>query len=339
MKDNTGRFFAIDVLRVVSLMMIVLFHFNVEMIIKRGFSEVIGWNGNSYIDLGQVGVGLFMIISGYSLSSPSNIKGVIAFYKKRLLRIFPQFYLCYAICVVILSICNGGIAFNANPQSFFITLIGYDGYLNYKINTFYVTGEWFLGAIISLYLFFPFIVKCTSKMPVLTFISSVVIFYINHKFYQEIYQVNEWNNIITMAVFFVFGSSYRFACEGKSKAIMTIPVVAGVIYIIFARDLALVPTKVAIGITVFSSIMLFFDFLKTNKVTLNSISFLADISFAAFLVHHVVISILTSANRINNPINNNFGLLFMSIAITFLLGWICYRMNAIIINGLKKDRT
>ena len=69
MSNKKLRIFSIDLLRVLSLFMIILFHFNVEMIMKRGWGDMIGWHGNNYIDLGQIGVGLFMIISGYSLST------------------------------------------------------------------------------------------------------------------------------------------------------------------------------------------------------------------------------------------------------------------------------
>jgi len=318
--------------------MIILFHFNVEMIMKRGWGDMIGWHGNNYIDLGQIGVGLFMIISGYSLSTKSNSCGVFSFYKKRLLRIFPQFYVCYVACLVALIICNGGVAFSAKPVNFLLTLIGFDGYLHYKLNTFYVTGEWFLGAIISLYIAFPAIVKATSRYPLATAIASLLIFYVNHQFYGRLFNISEWNNLITMGTLFTLGSSYRFASEKFTPVIMLAPVIVSLFYLIFFFNASPVPTKIAVAVFCFSATASFFEVGKMNLIKSNAITYIAEVSFAAFLVHHVVISILTSDNKINNHIHNNYALLCLSIALTLFFGWVCYKGNAIIMKGIASAK-
>lgn len=338
MSNGNSRIFSIDLLRVVSLFMIILFHFNVEMITKRGWGDMIGWHGNSYIDLGQIGVGLFMIISGYSLSTKSNSCGIFSFYKKRLLRIFPQFYVCYAACLVALIVSNGSVAFSAPPVNFLLTLIGFDGYLHYQLNTFYVTGEWFLGAIVSLYIAFPAIVRATSRYPLATSVSSVFIFSVNHHFYGSLYTISEWNNLITMGTLFTLGSAYRFASEKFSPVIMLVPVIVSLLYLILFFTVSAVPTKVAVAVFCFSVTASFFELCKLNWIKSSAITYVAEVSFAAFLVHHVVISILTSDNKLDNHIHNNYALLSMSIALTLCFGWACYKANAVIMKGIASAR-
>lgn len=334
MSNFNKRILSIDVLRVASLFMIILTHFNVEMITKRGWGEMIGWYANSYIDLGQIGVGLFMIISGYSLSTRSNSSQSLYFYKKRLLRIFPQFYICYIACLIALMVCNGGVNFSAPPVNFLFTLIGMDGYLFYKASTFYITGEWFLGAILSLYLIFPVLVKVTSRWPVIASTAALIIFYLNHRFYGVLYSIEEWRNLVTMGVLFTMGSSYRFASERFTPLIMLTPLFASFSYLLLFFDVSPVPTKVATAIFLFSAIYSLFEICKLNWISSKIITHIAEVSFSAFLVHHVVISILTSSNRIGNHIHNNYALLCLSIAITLLMGWACYKVNTVIMKGL-----
>ena len=305
---------------------------------KRGWGDMIGWHGNSYIDLGQIGVGLFMIISGYSLSTNSNSCGVFSFYKKRLLRIFPQFYVCYAVCLVALIVCNGCVTFSAPPVNFLLTLIGFDGYLHYKLNTFYVTGEWFLGAIVSLYIAFPAIVRLTSRYPLTTSFASVFIFYVNHHFYGRLYTISEWNNLITMGTLFTLGSSYRFASEKFTPVMMLAPFFVSLLYLILFLDASPVPTKVAVAVFFFSATASFFQLCKLNWIKSSAITYVAEVSFAAFLVHHVVISILTSDNKLDNHIHNNYALLCLSIVLTLFFGWVCYKANTVIMKGITSSR-
>jgi hypothetical protein len=45
----------------------------------------------------------------------------------------------------------------------FLTLFGMDGYLSYRINSYYLIGEWFLGAIIIIYFLYPFLSWLMNK--------------------------------------------------------------------------------------------------------------------------------------------------------------------------------
>lgn len=93
----------------------------------------------------KIGVDLFLLLSGLGLfHSLSNDNNIPHFYKKRFMRILPQYivvFLCWGVIAVSLSM--------ENPA----------GYVwKYSLISFYTSGElatWFVAAIILLYLLFP----------------------------------------------------------------------------------------------------------------------------------------------------------------------------------------
>ncbi|MDF1895854.1 acyltransferase family protein [Rahnella contaminans] len=331
----TKRIFAIDFMRVISLFVIILFHFNVEMITKRGYGDMILWHGNNYFDLGQIGVGLFVIMSGYSLTMSSEFISTRDFYKKRLLRIFPQFYISYISCLFLLVMFNGIISFSAPAENFIFTLIGFDGYFNYKFQTFYITGEWFLGAIISLYILFPLIRTAIYKHPVITFLASVFAFLLNSHFYSILYTVHEWNNIVSMAVLFIFGGAAKVLFsngEVKNKFISSI---LCVFYLLALRNYNIVLTTISASILIFSIFMLVFEldvFSDMNSKVLNKI---AELSFAIFLVHHVIIYIITSRSFDISFLQNKYILFLMCLFASFIFGNACYLLNSFLFKKIS----
>jgi len=324
------RLFAIDFMRVFSLLMIILFHFNVEMITRRGYGDMILWHGNDYFDLGQIGVGLFVIISGYSLTMSSEFISTRDFYKKRLLRIFPQFYISYIACLFLLFIFNGSISFSAPTENFIFTVMGFDGYLNYKLQTFYVTGEWFLGAIISLYALFPFIRSAIYKHPIITLSSSLFVFLLNSHLYSILYTVNEWNNIVSMAVLFIFGGVAKVLfSNGDIKNKFIISVLCALYLLVFIND-NIVLTKIITAIFIFCILMLVFELKAFSTMHSSILNKLAELSFAIFLVHHVIIYIITSINFDTSFLQNKYTLFSMCLISSFIFGNICHLLNCLL---------
>ena len=325
-KVSQSRLTSIDAMRVASLLAIILFHFNVEMIIKFGYQNVISWNGNRYIDLGQIGVGIFVIISGYSLMTSSRDASIIDFYKKRMLRILPPFYISYIVCLLVLIIFNGGVNFNTSPHRFLLTLIGFDGYFNYRLQSFYITGEWFLGAIISLYIIFPLACAIVKKSGNIAILITISLYEINHHFYSHIYKINEWNNIITMLVFFAFGMALK---EIKNTSLASLfYFLLCMLYIVFFRDIDIVFTKITICIMLFIFVMTLFKIPVIAMIQSKKISYVANLGFYIFLVHHVLISIVVSKlSKEGKPVNSYLQF-FIALSLSCAIGFICFKIHS-----------
>lgn len=159
------RVFYLDFIRALSVIFIIVFHFNCSIGAHGVYQEVervpiIFYqykNGN----LGQIGVSLFFIISGGGLMLTRQHKLEIKEYaKKRFFAILPMFYLAY-FCVTLyyfVRYCSlNPFGVPRQRWSFILTLLGMDGYLSPIISNYYIIGEWFLGCIILFYFLFPFL--------------------------------------------------------------------------------------------------------------------------------------------------------------------------------------
>lgn len=178
------RVFYLDFIRALSVIFIIVFHFNCVIGAHGVYQNVeripiIFYqykNGN----LGQIGVSLFFIISGGGLMLTRQHEFKTKEYvKKRFFAIFPMFYLAY-FCVT----CYYFVRYaSLNPfgvlrekASFILTILGMDGYLSPVIPNYYIIGEWFLGCIILFYFLFPFLRMLLLKTNL--WISTICVFVI-----------------------------------------------------------------------------------------------------------------------------------------------------------------
>lgn len=153
-KDRQNYF---DLIRVFSTFLIVSCHFSFCFVQYNisGFNNFFLYTANT--DAGKVGVYLFFMLSGGGLAYnyAKEKFDIISYYKKRWLKIFPLFYLCYIFFLIIKIVQKQIYMSDIIPQRFIWTILGMDYYLGGEVSTYAIVGEWFTGAIIILYLVFP----------------------------------------------------------------------------------------------------------------------------------------------------------------------------------------
>jgi peptidoglycan/LPS O-acetylase OafA/YrhL len=129
-----------------------------------------------HIDLGSIGVWLFVFASGASLAlgkySFDSLKNVGKFYGNRLLRIYPIYWVAVVFSLLVTPITSvltlsDYVRNLAGFQIFFITDNSWG-----KINGTY----WFIGLIISLYFLFPIVYSAIKKHPHVSLISLFLIY-------------------------------------------------------------------------------------------------------------------------------------------------------------------
>ena len=107
---------------------------------------------------GTMLVTVFFAISGMVLyHNYSYIHSFKSFYFKRWKSIFPAYYLCFLFFFTRNVIKMKKVFYKGNKISLLFTLFGMDGYFDYLMKTYYLIGQWFLGAIIIIYLLYPLI--------------------------------------------------------------------------------------------------------------------------------------------------------------------------------------
>ena len=176
-KQNT-RVFYMDFIRALSMLLIVLYHFNVEAILRvQSFSctPILYLNARG-VNGGTLGVSLFFILSGAAQMLSSRRKQSLpAYYKKRFLSIYPAYWLVWAAGTV-LTLALMPSHYEGIPLwTVFLSLLGLDGYFYEQIPNFYMTGEWFIGCILLLYLLFPWLKKAVEKAPLATAAGALLV--------------------------------------------------------------------------------------------------------------------------------------------------------------------
>lgn len=155
------RIASIEFIRAVCALGIIAFH--VSCYTAPEAAKLLHTHSNG--DFGGIFVGIFFLISGGMLyRNNRDIPSLKRFYFKRWKSIFPMFYITWLYYYLDNVIRTGTPFYGGKPWALVLTLLGLDGYLAYRIDGYYIVGEWFLGAIVLLYALYPVFLKLVDRL-------------------------------------------------------------------------------------------------------------------------------------------------------------------------------
>lgn len=289
---------ALDFIRAISVIMIIVFHF-MSSVLNRGGS----WEDHWIVaPMGSIGVSFFIIISGAGIYlSSKDWKGVLPYYKKRFKSIYPTYWFVYLFMSCFLLIFANKVYIGSDPLMWFVTIAGFDGYMLRHMPTYYIIGEWFIGFIIIMYALFPFvrIVLNKSKLLalVLSIVFAIVIFYSNKYLSAKIpiFHVNAgWNPLVRLPEF-IFGAIIADMLVNKSNSLKYI-FIASFIYLTISISTFDNLNKGVYSIPSLCALFFIVTFIFT-RVNFSEgfkliVAFFSVNSFVAFLIHHQIIVVL-----------------------------------------------
>ena len=238
--------------------------------------------------VGTILVSIFFILSGAVLYYNYNtISSVKVFYYKRWKALFPSFYICFLFFYLWSVIKAGTFIYGAPAWTLLLTVIGYDGYLLEFIPNYYIVGEWFLGAIISLYLIYPLLVN-TFKSKKTILVSTVILLCI-YIICLKFTSFSARNLFYCMFMFFVGMLIMKFY-RSISNNIYIIFIALAVFFIpqFVNFKLSSIALTHLLGISLFI-ILLYVGSLLKRLSSSKFVKYLSKISFQMFLLQHVVI--------------------------------------------------
>ncbi|MBQ9607137.1 MAG: acyltransferase [Lachnospiraceae bacterium] len=307
-----------DLIRAVSTVWIVLFHYSYSFVQYAVGGEHIYVMMHANGTWGALFVSLFFMLSGASLyynwggrlSSFKGTGGVLEFYKKRWLAIFPMFYIAWFVCYIMYVISFNWLWGWGGPYyKLLLTFFGVDGYFMYRGMDYYTVGEWFLGAIIMLYVLYPLLQWCMKKIPVIATIVITVLFGLNvarrlipaFAVYNAWIQISDNINIITCLMSFWTGMLLIKADRKLADKVFVIPaVIIGLLIMLLplpVSTLILTPILAVCFYIVLMSISVSLDKHRRKwnlKIYDKTVGFFSKYSFAIFLVHHVTVQKMMS---------------------------------------------
>lgn len=286
------RLFYLDLVRALATILIVITHFNNPYLLQGPYVLAMAPFG---IYIGDLGVSLFLIISGAALMvSYGRRLEVKTFYWKRFKTIYPMFWTAWILATSFFFVVRGGHPVNAGPNwSFVFTLFGVDGLAaNFQIPTMYLLGEWFLGFIVIFYLLFPLMRWAVLNHPWIT-LGVVLALYVATAFYFVTPRAFPSGIILTARLpELMFGmvlAHYwkKFPWWSAIPAVFVLalwgwqtPSLPGGVGTVLGTTL--------VGVSTFVLLVLGARFVDGKPVRA-VVSLIATYSYAIFLVHHVVI--------------------------------------------------
>lgn len=192
--EKEKHIFAFDVIRAICPFIILMYHYSCQF--KYGPRPFSIYANGSW---GYAIVTTFFVLSGAALYyGYPEIISVKKFYYKRAKSLFPKFYMVWAFSYFMKVIEEGSFLYKGESSfwKFLFTAIGLDGYLNGLIKGYYQVGEWFLGALVILYIIYPVILKLINKSSIII-ISIVATIYLSFTLKGYIVDNVELNELLT----------------------------------------------------------------------------------------------------------------------------------------------
>lgn len=331
----------LDDIRACAFLLIFLFHFN-QMLNTYQIDTIPLFLRTNGWTLGSLGVGLFLMLSGYVLPNSFERGGLklTTFYKKRFFAIFPLFYACYFIAYLWIDLPAGH--FFAKNQIW--SILGFDGFLTMRgFNTSYRIGEWYLGVILIYYLLFPFLSKAIKKAPLITglFIATAHILFI--VFYPFSYSSEI--TVLGLIPEFVIGIYLAFYVKE-----IRLPAVVAALFVFIIMSVWDYPGY-ALHSNLIAVVALFLAFALPWKNGIphslsacrfpgvgKTFSTLAKYSFTMFLLHHIIQERMLSSYAGRNICFSwykYFAYLIFCFLITFLLSYLVQNGVETIMKALR----
>ncbi|MFM0138658.1 acyltransferase family protein [Caballeronia grimmiae] len=291
MKPKTReRLFYIDLIRALSVLLIITFHFN-QQIGSHGIraAEIFKQTFHSE-NIGSLGITLFIIISGAALMvSSGNSLNLATYARKRFLAIFPLYWTGFLLTAAALFILHGHLRGDSSHWKFILTVIGMDGFLYYRIPNYYLLGEWFIGFILIMYGAFPILRWAVLRRPVVLTIAVAALYLAVTLNYDKLFHIDVIHNPIARLPEFVFGMLFVQYAPKVRWYVALAALIALCIPLVWTVPVLHIYVALETGIAAFTLLAYAGQSLRFGVRWQQVIAFLSTYSFAAFLVHHNII--------------------------------------------------
>lgn len=325
--ENKQRLPGIIFTRVLATIGIIFFHFFYH---SNCSTKLLFHTESSFF--GYIWVTCFFAISGavlyYNYSKNFSLK---SFYFKRWKSVFPIFYLSWLFWYTVVTISRKNLFWGGNPLKFIFSFFGIDGYFYYIIPNYYLVGEWFLGAIIFLYILYPLLCRCINKN---ILIIPVIMLFV----YIDAYTTKFLITPDILRPFIYITLFYLGMITMKYKNLFFDNKTVGLASLILFLYLCFVKVQVPCTEQI-HGFFLFIVLVQTGNYIMNfSINsvfiFLDKISFPIFLFHHQIINVVF---KYYNPSDIKYAVI--ALAFVIVISTICAKIFSNIITLFFRTKT
>ncbi len=354
---------SLDFIRAVSIVAIVLEHYSYSFLQFGIPGEFIYFLKFENGDWGGAFVAVFFMLSGAALiynyptlyhgevkpdasfkeKFAAGFKGTMRFYWKRLKALFPLFYVCWLIFYILTSKAVGIWNWGGDRINLLYTVFGVDGYFLHRGFNYFCVGEWFLGAILFLYLLYPFLrfafmkfrwiatvlITALFSLSLFRFVFSSMpdsnIFIVLIKWYDSVMEVPDSRNLFTCIMYFWTGMlliTYR-------KTLINIYSAAFSVFMMLVITLIPLPFYNEVIMSLIGAVVIYLLLafiapyvLKYTAVKL-PVGILSTYSYGIFLIHHqIMYLIMPRLTEVNFTVPLSLVLFVAFMGLVTALSWL-----------------
>ena len=258
-------------------------------------------------EAGFILVGVFFILSGVLLElhyEKLKLQDITMFYRRRAGSLLFMYYLVFLLFFSArLFIHPSSVLadFKDHGWTLLFTAAGLDGYFARTFPTWYLTGEWFIGALILLYFLYPFLNMALRHIKLFLLLAVIILYlrFLNYPLWSQ----STITNIFSCMLCFVSGmviGRYRLF---KKKYVPVFAVLALVVllipqvYVYLGEDIHAHLASPAVFLVLYR----IGDIIMRFRLSEQVFSFLSSISYPFYLVHHMLIdkAVLWTGGRLH----------------------------------------
>lgn len=283
---------AISFVKALCAMCVVISHFFIRMTNMDTGSILYFLNGH----WGNSVVQTFLVVSGFLLhyhySDDLKLK---TYAVKRWRGLFPMFYIAYLYFMYGKVLDSRSFFYYGNPWAYILTLLGMDGYVMARLPAYYIIGEWFLGAIIIMYILYPLLRKGFNRNPLLAFGAVLALYLV---FYDKpITNAHGLWTVSSCLVSFTFGMlacRYRSVITGKWGVLTALGVFAALQVVTMPAGSQNL-TEHFMGAALFILLMAIGQAVMNFRPAAALFRTLGNLSYPIYLVHNQIIPRVTGS--------------------------------------------
>ena len=266
-------------------------------------------------------VTVFFIISGMVLYiNYPHINSLSKFYYKRWRSIMPVFYIGYLFYYSEHVFYFRKLFYKGNPLRLLWSVVGMDGYVDYRFETYYCIGQWFLGALILLYIIYPVIIRVVEGRKLYYYYAVLFLAYI-FILNTDYFIIRDNRNLITCMLSFSTGivlARNKDIIEQKYVGLLSIVIIAVLLFIKMPINTTFSDNLFGLAwfLLLYQIANVAFRFEHLERF----ISFISGISFSIFLVQHrTILRVLDVYNP--TSLRSGFVQLCIAMALSIVFGW------------------
>jgi peptidoglycan/LPS O-acetylase OafA/YrhL len=234
-----------------------------------------------------------------------------------------MYWIAYVAAASLIFLSSAHLPVGAELGKIFLTVVGLDGFLYYKIPNYYLVGEWFVGMILCLYIAFPILRALVLKSPRITIFIFVMVVIVLDYCYGRLFEMAEIRNPLILAFPMIFGMVFSLKYHVLNKFWMLLFSLLATIYVcLFRIPIPYTLSVLLVSVVFFCTLVFLCEVISLDKIMSRPMEFIAKYSYPAFLVHHVLINWIISHFENKFSIVECWWMFAIILLLTFFIGYL-----------------